>query len=122
MQEPGRNATRRCVGSGAYYHCEADRRPQSQAAETKGGMDKQPQLRVPDSGHYEVASDAGGERAAAIYTLVQSKLNNVNPEAYLRDVLIKIADGHPINKIDALLPWQAEFQNLPTGTPNALTA
>ena len=57
-------------------------------------------------------SDAGGERAAAIYTLVQTaKLNNVNPEAYLRDILIKIANGHPINKIDALLPWQAEFQN-----------
>ncbi len=40
-------------------------------------------------------SDAGGERAAAMYTIVQTaKLNNVNPEAYLRDTLTKIADGH----------------------------
>jgi hypothetical protein len=54
-------------------------------------------------------SDSGGDRAAAIYTLVQTaKLNDVNPEAYLRDIIAKIADGHPINKIDALLPWQAK--------------
>jgi hypothetical protein len=32
----------------------------------------------------------------------------VNPEAYLRDILAKIAAGHPINKIEALLPWQAK--------------
>ena len=49
----------------------------------------------------------GGERATAIYTLVQTaKLNGVRPETYLRDILVKIADGHSINKIDALLPWQ----------------
>jgi hypothetical protein len=52
-------------------------------------------------------SDAGGERAAAIYTLVQTaKLNKLNPETYLRDVLAKIADGHPINCISELLPWR----------------
>jgi hypothetical protein len=57
-------------------------------------------------------SDSGGDRAAAIYTLVQSaKLNDVNPEAYLRDILAKIAAGHPINKIDAFLPWQAKSSN-----------
>lgn len=50
-------------------------------------------------------SDAGGERAAAIYSLIGSaKLNGVAPEAYLRDVLTRIAN-HPINRIDALLPW-----------------
>jgi transposase len=52
-------------------------------------------------------SNSGGERAASIYTLVASaKLNGLNPEAYLRNILAKIADGHPINRIDELLPWR----------------
>ena len=50
--------------------------------------------------------DAGGERAAAMYSIVQTaKLNDVNPEAYLTDTLTKIADGHPINRITELMPW-----------------
>jgi hypothetical protein len=53
-------------------------------------------------------SDTGGDRAAAIYTIVQTaKLNGVNPEAYLRDTLASIAEGHPINRIDELMPWRA---------------
>lgn len=50
-------------------------------------------------------SDKGGERAAAIYSLVETaKLNGRDPEAYLRDVIGRIAD-HPINRIAELLPW-----------------
>jgi hypothetical protein len=50
-------------------------------------------------------SDAGGQRAACVYTIVESaKMCGINPQAYLADVLERIAD-HPIHKIDALLPW-----------------
>ncbi len=51
-------------------------------------------------------SDSGGEKAASIYTIVRTaKLNGVNPEIYLRDVLAKVASGHPINRIDELRLW-----------------
>ena len=50
-------------------------------------------------------SDRGGQRAAIIYTLIQTaKLNNIDPQAWLADVLARIAD-HPATKLDKLLPW-----------------
>ncbi len=62
-------------------------------------------------------SDAGGERAAAIYSLLGSaKLHRIDPEAYLTAVLRRIAD-HPINRIEELLPW-----NLYPAVPAAVEA
>ena len=59
-----------------------------------------------------VGSDAGGERAAAIYSLVGSaKLNDLNPQAYLTHVLERIAD-HPINRVEELLPWNVSLNPL----------
>lgn len=53
-------------------------------------------------------SDAGGERAAALYSLLgTAKLNGHNPEALLRDVLTRIGE-HPIRRIAELLPWNLE--------------
>ncbi|AGB73669.1 MULTISPECIES: IS66 family transposase [Rhizobium] len=50
-------------------------------------------------------SDRGGQRAAAMYSLiVTAKMNHVDPQAWLADVLARIAD-HPANRIDELLPW-----------------
>jgi len=50
-------------------------------------------------------SDDGGARAAMVFSLIETaKLNDVEPHAYLVDVLTRIAD-HPINRIHELLPW-----------------
>ena len=50
-------------------------------------------------------SDRGGQRAAILYTLIQTaRLNDVDPQAWLADVLARIAD-HPATRLDELLPW-----------------
>lgn len=50
-------------------------------------------------------ADSGGERAAAIYSLIgTAKLNGVDPEVWLRHVLTHISD-HPVNRVDEFLPW-----------------
>jgi transposase len=50
-------------------------------------------------------SDRGGQRAAVMYSLiVTAKMNNVDPQAWLADVLARIAE-HPVQRLDELLPW-----------------
>lgn len=50
-------------------------------------------------------SERGAERAAAFYTRIETaKLNGLDPEAYLRDVLTRLAD-HPAKRLAELLPW-----------------
>jgi transposase len=52
-----------------------------------------------------VGSDKGGCRAAAVYTLIETcKLNDVDPQAWLADILARLPD-HPAKQIDELLSW-----------------
>ena len=55
-------------------------------------------------------SDEGGRRAAAIYTLIETaKLNDIDPLAWLTDVLARLQD-HPAKRLDELLPWHWPIQ------------
>jgi transposase len=65
-----------------------------------------PQPLAPDSGHYEVASDGGGEHWAIIASLIETcKLCDVQPQAYLTGIIGRIVNNHLNSRIDELLPW-----------------
>ena len=62
--------------------------------------------------HLFAGSDGGGDRWAIVCSLIETcKLNGVEPYAYLRDVLTRMVDGHPINRLDELLPWTWKTEN-----------
>ncbi|MCB1881341.1 MAG: IS66 family transposase [Gammaproteobacteria bacterium] len=66
-------------------------------------------------------SDAGGERAALIYSLIgTARLNQINPQDYLAYVIERIAD-HPINRVDELLPWHVAAALAPCSRSEATT-
>jgi transposase len=53
-----------------------------------------------------VMSDLGGEAMAGFYSLIMTcELHGINPQDYLADILVRLANGHPRSDIDALLPW-----------------
>src|SRR5260370_35430259 len=95
-------------GSGGDSRHGSDRRRPSRSARQADGMDRRPQSRAPETRHHDVASDAGGQRAAAMYSLIESaKLNGLNPQLYLADLLPRIPD-HPARPIADLLPWNCQ--------------
>ena len=56
--------------------------------------------------HLFAGSDGGGARWATVCSLIATaKLNNVEPFAYLKDILERMTDGHPMSRLDDLLPW-----------------
>lgn len=62
--------------------------------------------------HLFAGSDGGGNRWAVVCSLVETcKLNGVEPYAYLADVLERMVDGHPVNRLDELLPWNWQAEN-----------
>ncbi len=51
-------------------------------------------------------SDLGGEALAGFYSLIMTcELHGINPQDYLADILVRLANGHPKSDIDSLLPW-----------------
>ena len=81
------------------------------AADGRLGIDNNPAERalrgiaVTRKNFLFLGSDAGGERAAVLYTVLETaKLNGLDPGAYLADILERMAKGHPISRIDELLP------------------
>lgn len=56
-------------------------------------------------------SQAGGERAASIYTVIETcKLNGVDPQSYIADVMQRIASDWPASRWDELMPWRWQLQ------------
>jgi transposase len=68
--------------------------------------------------HLFAGSDGGGERWAMICSLIATaKLNGVEPYPYLKNVLERLVAGHPINRLDELLPWTWQPNRASTANP-----
>ncbi len=63
--------------------------------------------------HLFAGSDGGADRWAIVASLLATaKLNGIEPYAYLKDVLERMTHGHPISRIDDLLPWNWRASNV----------
>ena len=61
---------------------------------------------MPETRHYEPGFEGGGNTWATIATLLQTaKMNNVDPLAWLTQTLVRMANGWPVQNIEALMPW-----------------
>ncbi len=59
--------------------------------------------------HLFAGSDGGGARWTTVCSLIATaKLNDIEPFAYLKDVLERMTDGYPMSRLDDLLPWNWE--------------
>jgi IS66 C-terminal element len=89
---------------GDYRH-EADRQRPMTSAHKADGTDSKLRSPVPNTGHHDVASERGADRAAIMATMITTaKLNDVDPQAWLADVLARLSD-HSANRVHELLPW-----------------
>lgn len=62
--------------------------------------------------HLFAGSEGGAERWAVVVSLLATaKLNDVEPYSYLKDVLTRMTNGHPMSRIDELLPWNWKPEN-----------
>ncbi len=73
--------------------------------------------------HLFAGSDGGAERWATVCSLIaMARLNDIEPYAYLSDVLRRMVNGHPVNRLDDLLPWNwTPISANPRSTCNART-
>lgn len=72
---------------------------------------------IGNSDYLFAGSDAGGRRAAAMYSLIETaKLNGIDPQAYLADLRDRIG-GHPAKRIAELLPWTGNPPSIPAPQP-----
>jgi hypothetical protein len=68
-----------------------------------------PAIALGRKNHLFAGSDGGAARWAVVASLIATaKLNDVEPFGYLRDVLERMSNGHPMNRLDELLPWNWE--------------
>jgi transposase IS66-like protein len=78
------------------------------------GKDRRRRPHGPDSRHYDVASDEGAENWACIASLIETcKLNDVEPQAYIADVLNRLVNLWPAARLDELMPWAWTKANAP---------
>jgi IS66 C-terminal element len=103
-RQSGRRRGARCAAAGHVAHREgaSDSGPRPPAR--YGQNDRE--IALGRKNHLFAGSDGGAARWAIVASLLATaKLNDVDPFAYLKDVLERLSDGHPMSRLEDLLPW-----------------